>query len=64
MFVVLPVGAQHRRPCIRNIPTDKAGTRATLRYPSKDWDANKTYRQAVVLITFADADFSMADPNT
>ncbi len=67
MFVLLAVStasAQRRMPCIRNIPTDKAGTRATLRYPSKDWDANKTYRQAVVLITFADADFSMADPNT
>ena len=33
-----------------------------MRYPSKDWDANKTYRQAVVLITFADCDFSMEDP--
>ena len=66
MFVLLAVStasAQRRMPCIRNIPKDKAGTR-TLNYPSKDWDANKTYRQAVVLITFADADFSMADPNT
>ena len=63
-FLPLNASAQRRMPCIRNIPTDKAGTRATLRYPSKDWDANKTYRQAVVLITFADADFSMADPNT
>lgn len=65
MFVLLAVStasAQRRMPCIRNIPTDKAGTRATLRYPSKDWDANKTYRQAVVLITFADCDFSMEDP--
>ena len=64
MFVVLPVGAQHRRPCIRNISVDKAGTRGKLVYPNQDWDANKTYRQAVVLITFADTDFSMADPNT
>ena len=61
-FLPLNASAQRRMPCIRNIPTDKAGTRATLRYPSKDWDANKTYRQAVVLITFADTDFSMSDP--
>ena len=61
-FLPLNASAQRRMPCIRNIPTDKAGTRATLRYPSKDWDANKTYRQAVVLITFADCDFSMEDP--
>ena len=61
-FLPLNASAQRRMPCIRNIPTDKAGTRATLRYPSKDWDANKTYRQAVVLISFADCDFSMEDP--
>lgn len=34
----------------------------SLVYPSQDWDAHKTYRQLVVLISFEDCDFSMSDP--
>lgn len=33
-----------------------------LDYPITDWDPQKTYRQPVVLITFADCEFSKDDP--
>ena len=62
LLVAVAASAQRRMPCIRNIPTDKAKTRGALGYPNQNWDPNKTYRQAVVLITFADRDFSMEDP--
>ena len=61
-LTVLTVGAQQRRPCLRNIPADVAKTRGTLGYPSQDWDPERIYRQAVVLISFSDVDFSMDDP--
>lgn len=61
-LTVLTVGAQQRRPCLRNIPADVAKTRGTLGYPSQDWDPERIYRQAVVLISFSDRDFLMADP--
>ena len=61
-LTVLTVGAQQRIPCVRNIPTDKAQTRGALGYPSTNWDSEKIYRQAVVLISFADMDFTMDDP--
>ena len=62
LLVAIAASAQRRMPCIRNIPTDKAITRGSLGYPNQNWDPNKTYRQAVVLISFADCDFSMEDP--
>ena len=62
LLVAVAASAQRRMPCIRNIPTDKAITRGVLGYPTQNWDPNKTYRQAVVLISFADTDFSMDDP--
>ena len=62
LLVAIATSAQRRMPCIRNIPTDKAKTRGSLDYPNLNWDPNKTYRQAVVLISFADTDFSMDDP--
>lgn len=62
LLVAVAASAQRRMPCIRNIPTDKAKTRGSLDYPNQNWDPNKTYRQAVVLISFADTDFSMDDP--
>ena len=62
LLVAIATSAQRRMPCIRNIPTDKAITRGSLDYPNLNWDPNKTYRQAVVLISFADTDFSMDDP--
>ena len=62
LLVAIATSAQQRMPCIRNIPTDKAITRGSLDYPNLNWDPNKTYRQAVVLISFADTDFSMDDP--
>ena len=56
------ISAQQRIPCIRNIPTDVPKTRGMLGYPSMDWDPQRIYHQAVVLITFADLDFKMDDP--
>ena len=61
-FLPLNASAQRRMPCIRHIPTDKAKTRGQLGYPNQDWDPQRIYRQAVVLISFADTDFSMDDP--
>ena len=61
-LAVLTVGAQQRRPCLRNIPADVAKTRGTLGYPTEEWDPEHIYRQAVVLISFSDVDFSMPDP--
>ena len=58
----LQVTAQERRPCIRNIPADVSKTRGMLGYPSQDWDPERIYPQAVVLITFADYEFTMPDP--
>ena len=62
LLVAVAASAQRRMPCVRNIPTDKAITRGSLGYPTQNWNPNKTYRQAVVLISFADTDFSMDDP--
>ena len=62
LLVAVAASAQRRLPCVRNIPTDKAKTRGGLSYPVQDWDPQTVYRQAVVLITFADCDFSMEDP--
>ena len=61
-LAVVTARAQQRIPCIRNIPADVAKTRGTLGYPSQDWDPGRIYRQAVVLISFSDRDFLMADP--
>jgi M6 family metalloprotease-like protein len=61
-LAVVTARAQQRIPCIRNIPADVAKTRGTLGYPSQDWDPERIYRQAVVLISFSDRDFLMADP--
>jgi len=62
LLVAIATSAQERKPCVLNIPTDKAKTRGVLSCPVQDWDPQKVYRQAVVLITFADCDFSMEDP--
>lgn len=64
LLVATATSAQQRKPCLRNIPTDNAKTRGFLGYPVQDWDPQKVYRQAVVLISFADTDFSMDDPAT
>ena len=53
-----------RSGCIRNIPTDVAKTRGMLDYPNQDWDPERIYPQAVVLITFIDLEFGMEDPAT
>ena len=31
-------------------------------YGDRGWDANRTYRQLVVLVSFADCDFTIEDP--
>lgn len=42
----------------------KRGMMAKLPTPKTNWDSNKTYRQLVVLVSFADRDFSMEDPQS
>jgi len=64
LLVATATSAQQRKPCLLNIPTDNAKTRVFLGYPVQDWNPQKVYRQAVVLISFADTDFSMDDPAT
>ena len=53
--------AQQRYSCTPNM-SKAAHTRDYLDYPTTTWDPNRTYRQPVILITFKDCDFSMADP--
>ena len=36
----------------------------SLPTPNQNWDPNRTYRQAVFLMTYADADFGMDNPKT
>lgn len=62
-LAVMTASAQ-RISCIR--PSDQAGTRANgnLLPEPLEFDPQKIYRQPVILISFADADFSMADPVT
>ena len=52
-----------RRPCIHGSGSYGA-TRAELPVPNTQWSPHRTYRQAVILVQFADFPFSMADPNT
>lgn len=61
-LVTLVISAQQRIPCIRHIPGDVSRTRGLLGYPAQDWDPQRVYHQAVVLISFSDCDFSMDDP--
>ena len=59
--------------CVLAIGANAADGKKTLRLPctveplpqpmaTKDWNANRTYRQLVVLVTFSDLDFSLEDP--
>ena len=61
VLTVLTVGAQQRIPCLRGIPVGGAKTRGMLGYPNQDWDPQRIYRQAVVLISFSDCDFIHED---
>ena len=38
------------------------GHQRRLPYINKEWDANRTYRQLVILVSFKDRDFQMPDP--
>ena len=65
-LVAIAASAQERfqrRPCIRGIPEMATKTRA-LPNPSQNWDPARTYRQAVLLVEYADSTFSMDDPKT
>ena len=67
MFVFLAVMAAkaqthfERYPCVHGIQ-NHASTR--LPVPSQDWDASRTYRQAVILVQYSDMAFSMDDPKS
>lgn len=38
------------------------GGLSDIAYGDRDWDAGRTYRQLVVLVSFVDCDFSWEDP--
>lgn len=65
LFALAQEGRVIRGNCMPDVNTE---TTATTRAPQKrltpmtDWDAERTYRQAVVLISFKDTDFSLEDP--
>ena len=40
----------------------RAGSPLDIDYARQAWDANRTYRQLVVLLSFSDCDFSFEDP--
>ena len=62
-LAVITASAQ-RKGCV--IPGDRAETRGSGYFlpDPYDFDPNKIYRQPVVLVTFDDQDFSMADPQS
>lgn len=65
-LVAVATSAQERferRPCIRSTKTTRAVTRA-LPTPNQNWDPTRTYRQAVLLVEYADSTFSMDNPKT
>ena len=64
LLISLPLSAygQQRYSCTVNM-TKAARTRGLLDEPNTNWDPQRIYRQAVVLISFADLDFKMEDPN-
>lgn len=67
MIVTLAVTsarAQLRMSCTPSHPqeTRTRGSYHMLPEPITNWDAQRTYRQPVVLVTFKDFDFSMSDP--
>ena len=63
-LAVLTARAQQRIPCIHHAEGagTRGGTQRELPEYITEWDANRVYRQPVVLITFQDLDFSMDDP--
>ena len=65
-LVAVAASAQERfqrRPCIRFPENTRALTRS-IPTPNQDWDPTRTYRQAVLLVEYADSTFSMDDPKT
>lgn len=63
MLAVTTASSQQRIPCVRHIQgaTTRGGYYA-MPEPITKWDAQRTYRVPVVLITFKDCEFSMSDP--
>ena len=65
-LVAIAASAQERfmrRACIQGVTEVGAKTRA-LPTPNQNWDPSRTYRQAVILVQYADMAFSMDDPKT
>ncbi|MBQ7419988.1 MAG: M6 family metalloprotease domain-containing protein [Prevotella sp.] len=50
--------------CMPDLLEDGVNHRASRRLPQRktDWDADKTYKQMVVLFTFSDQDYTMENP--
>ena len=60
MLAVLTASSQVRIPRIPCTHDRRAGTRTSD--VRSEWDASRTYRQAVILVNFPDMSFSMPDP--
>ena len=61
VLTAMTAAAQPRHDCMAGLDR-RSATRGTLGYPSQQWDPQRVYRQPVVLISFEDCDFSMAEP--
>ena len=61
LLTAMTAAAQPRHDCMAGLDK-RSATRGTLGYPRRQWDPQRTYRQPVVLISFEDCDFSMAEP--
>lgn len=61
VLMVMTVGAQRRYDCMAQL-AQRSATRGMLGYPCRQWDPQHIYHQPVVLISFSDCDFSMAEP--
>ena len=62
MLAVVTASSQQRIPCVRHIQGATTRGYYVLPEPITQWDAQRTYRVPVVLITFKDCEFSMSDP--
>ena len=74
LFTLLPLTAQaqddlgvRRGGCLSDLKeqadgTHRAAAQQRLAASQKQWDANRTYKQLVLLVTFSDTEFSMEAP--
>lgn len=68
LLVAIATSAQElmiqRYPCIQDAQVSSGAKTRALPPLKQNWDPNRVYRQAVILLQYADAAFSMDDPKT